>query len=80
MLEKSIGAAAFKTQCLKLLEEVERTRQPLRITKRGRPVAELRPIPAKKGTSLFGAMAGSVVFLDGDCMVAPFDIEWDAMK
>jgi prevent-host-death family protein len=80
MPEKSIGAAAFKTHCLKLLEDVERTRQPVTITKRGRPVAELRPIPARKGTSIFGAMAGSVVFLDDDAMLAPMDVEWDAMK
>jgi prevent-host-death family protein len=80
MSERTIGAASVRAQCLTLLEEVERTGQPVRITKRGRPVAELRPIPAKRSASLLGAMAGSVVFLDEDAMVAPFDVEWDAMK
>ena len=42
-----IGAGAFKSQCLKLLDAVAFTRAPLVITKRGKAVAKLVPCPTK---------------------------------
>jgi prevent-host-death family protein len=76
MKRRTIGAAAFKAQCLKIIDAVDKTREPITITKRGRPVAELRPLPAKS-TSIIGVMEGSVLYED---MVRPLDVEWDAMK
>lgn len=74
MDDASIGAGDFKAKCLKLLDEVAETRQPLTITKHGKPVARLVPVPAKKDP--FGAMAGSVTY-EGD-IIAPIDVEWEA--
>jgi len=72
-----ISAAQFKAECLKLMDEVEKTRQPIIITKHGRPVAQLAPIPADTG-SLFGYMKGTVR-ITGDVM-APLDVEWSALS
>lgn len=72
-----ISAAQFKAECLKLMDEVEKTRQPIIITKHGRPVAQLAPIPADTG-SLFGYMKGTLR-INGDLM-APLDIEWSALS
>jgi prevent-host-death family protein len=41
---KKIAAAEFKSQCLMLMDHVRSTRQPLLITKRGKPVAKLVPL------------------------------------
>jgi prevent-host-death family protein len=41
---RAISAARFKAQCLALLDEVAQTRQPLTVTKRGRPVATVVPV------------------------------------
>lgn len=41
---KKIAAAVFKAQCLTLMEDVRATKQPLLITKRGKPVAKLVPV------------------------------------
>jgi len=41
---KTIPAAAFKAKCLTLMEDVQSTRRPLIITKRGKPVAKLVPM------------------------------------
>lgn len=71
-----ISAAQFKAECLKLMDEVEKTRQPIVITKHGRPVAQLAPIPADAG-SLFGYMKGTLT-INGDVM-APIDVEWSAL-
>ena len=72
-----ISAAQFKAECLKLMDEVEKTRQPIIITKHGRPVAQLAPLPADTG-SLFGYMKGTVR-ISGDVM-APLDVEWSALS
>jgi prevent-host-death family protein len=40
---KKIAAAEFKARCLALMDDVRSTREPLIITKRGKPVAKLVP-------------------------------------
>ena len=72
----TIPAGEFKAKCLKLLDKVAEDRQPLIITKHGRPVAQLVPVPAKR--NIIGAMRGSVLW-EGD-IVSPIDVEWEAMK
>jgi antitoxin (DNA-binding transcriptional repressor) of toxin-antitoxin stability system len=51
-------------------------REPLIITKHGKPVAQLVPIPEKKWVDPFGAMRGSGTIL-GD-IISPLDVEWEA--
>jgi prevent-host-death family protein len=41
MTMKKIAAGEFKARCLTLMEDVRSTREPLIITKRGKPVAKL---------------------------------------
>ena len=70
--QAQIGVEAFKNQCLKLLDSVALTRAPLVITKRGKAVAKLVPMP--EAVDLFGAMSGSVKF-EGD-IISPLQNEW----
>lgn len=70
----SIGAGEFKTKCLQLLDEVEATREPIVVTKFGKPVAKLVPMPPKM--DLFGALKGTVLY-EGD-IISPLDVEWEA--
>jgi prevent-host-death family protein len=44
MSDKSIPAGEFKAKCLGLLDDVNRTGEPLVITKHGKPIARLIPI------------------------------------
>jgi prevent-host-death family protein len=71
----SIPAAVFKAECLKLMDEVARTGQPVVITKHGKPVAQLVPVPATP-KSLFGYMRNTVK-IRGD-VVAPTGESWSA--
>ena len=72
----NINAAEFKAKCLKLIDEVAATHEPLVITKRGKPVAKLVPIENEVPASMFGYMKGTVTIL-GD-IVAPLDEVWSA--
>ena len=44
----TIAAAEFKAKCLKLLDEVAGRRETLAITKYGKPVAQLAPMPPER--------------------------------
>lgn len=72
----TIPAGEFKAKCLKLLDEVAEKRETLVITKHGRPVAQLVPMPPEK--ELFGSMRGSVVWM-GD-IISPLENEWEVLK
>ena len=71
-MEHIIAAGDFKAKCLQMLDEVAEQREPLLITKQGKPVARLIPAPPEQ--PLFGAMAGSV--LSEADIVAPIDADW----
>ena len=55
----SIGAGEFKTHCLKLIDRVNQTKQPITITKHGKPMAKLTPIEDDT-YSLFGCLENTV--------------------
>lgn len=61
---KNMAAGEFKARCLTVMEEVNKTREPVVITKRGRPVAKLVPAD-QSGAQLLGRLEG-VVRIVGD--------------
>ena len=76
---KTMRAGEFKARCLKVMDQVQKTREPLVITKRGKPVAKL--VPADRPTTdVFGCLQG-VVRIVGDLespVVLPED--WEALR
>jgi antitoxin (DNA-binding transcriptional repressor) of toxin-antitoxin stability system len=58
------------------LDEVAEKRQPLVITKHGKPVAKVVPMPAE--VELFGCMRGSGTIV-GD-IIEPLENEWEVLK
>lgn len=71
---KSISISEFKAKCLGLIEQVDKTRQPLRITRHGRPVAELIPAGPDRKRKFLGDMAGTVEIL-GDIVSPVIDLD-----
>jgi prevent-host-death family protein len=61
---KTIAAGEFKARCLTLMEDVRNTREPVIITKRGRPVAKLVPAD-DAGREFIGRLKG-VIRIVGD--------------
>jgi prevent-host-death family protein len=56
---REIAISKFKATCLSVLEEVRRTRRPVRITRFGKPVAEVVPPAKEQSGSWLGCMAGT---------------------
>ncbi len=71
-----IPATQFKAQCLAILDNVQRKRTTVVISKHGKPVAKLVPIDSEPVPSLLGSMKGTVREI-GD-IISPIDVEWDA--
>ncbi len=77
----SVAISKFKAECLALLERVRKTGQPLLVTRRGEPVAQILPPPTPKPAedSAFGAMAGTAKELED--IVEPLDSEdWEVLR
>jgi prevent-host-death family protein len=75
-----VAISEFKAKCLALLEQVRRTRQPIRITRHGKPVAEvIPPAPVVDRRSMFGSMKDSKIIGD---IISPAndEDEWEALR
>jgi prevent-host-death family protein len=78
---KQMAAGTFKTHCLRLMDQVQATREPVLITKRGKPVAKLVPVGSTDGDhDVFGCLKG-VMEIVGDIespVVSPAD--WEILR
>lgn len=69
-----LAAAEFKAKCLGLLDDVARNRTTLVVTKWGKPVAQVVPLPEGQRQSL----RGSLLFEEDP--FAPVDAEWESLS
>jgi prevent-host-death family protein len=79
MSMKEIAISKFKAKCLGILEEVRKTRKPIRVTRFGKPVAEVvPPSPDERPKNWLGCMRGTGVIL-GDIVGPTGSIQdWEA--
>ncbi len=78
---EEIAISKFKATCLAVLERVRRTGQPVLVTKRGEPIAEiLPPPPPERRAGWIGAMKGTIE-IRGDIVEEPAldEGEWQAL-
>jgi len=81
---KEVPISEFRTKCLALIERVRRTRKPLRVTRRGIPIADIVPTPAIKPVmdraKWIASMKGTVKIL-GDIVSPAVDKdEWEVFR
>jgi prevent-host-death family protein len=78
---KEVAISEFKAKCLGLLEQVRKTRQPIRVTRFGKPVAEVvPPSPESRTGRRLGCMVGTARIL-GDIVGSISDeSEWEASR
>ena len=61
---EEIAISKFKAKCLGVLENVRRTRNPVRVTRFGEPVAEIVPPSTRAPRSWLGCMRDSMDVAD----------------
>ncbi len=74
---KTMAITDFKMHALQVLGEVAKTREPVVVTKRGKPLAEIIPFAEKKPSQ--GKLTETLVFEDD--IVSPLGEEiWNACR
>ncbi len=76
---KAMGISKFKSQALKILDQVAKTREVIVITKRGKPLAQIVPYSTPDAAPSPGKLSNAFVF-EKD-IVSPLGEEmWDVCK
>jgi len=79
---QEISISEFKAKCLSLLQQVSKTRQPIRVTRFGKPVADVMPPAVAKvdRNDWIGSGKGTAKIL-GDIVSPANDPEdWEALR
>ena len=72
---REIAISKFKARCLSLLEEVSKTKAPLRVTRRGKAIADVIPTTSEaEERSWIGSMSDSIDIV-GDIVSPVIDVE-----
>ncbi len=77
---KTIPAGEFKQTCLRLLDEVGVSGEPIVVTKRGRPVAQLVPVDASSRPDWLGSMRGQMEIIGDLVEPAAEPEEWEVLR
>ncbi len=72
--EHVMAVAKFKAECLKEIDQVQQTGEPLIVTKRGKPIVKIIPINEPNQETLFGCMKDTLTIVDD--ITLPIDESW----
>lgn len=73
---KSMGISQFKTHCISVLKQAQRTGEPLLITHRGRSIARVEPIRDQAQARSLGLLR-DMMTIRGDIVHADFPDDWE---
>jgi antitoxin (DNA-binding transcriptional repressor) of toxin-antitoxin stability system len=78
---EEMAISKFKATCLATLERVRRTGQPLRVTRFGKPIADIyAPAPDSPSSGWLGSLRGTLE-IEGDILEPSSDlVTWEAIK
>jgi prevent-host-death family protein len=78
---KTMPAGQFKAKCLAVMDEVQAKREPVVVTKNGKPVAKLVPLEIPEGEDPLDAFYFGNIEIVGDIMAPIYsDEEWEAFE
>ena len=78
---EEIAISEFKAKCLAILENVRITKTPVRITRFGKPVAEIvPPTGVTDRAQLMDSMKGKMKFLGDIVSPATEEDEWEVLR
>ena len=78
---QEIAISEFKAKCLAVLERVRSTQKPIRITRFGKPIAEVVPLTlVKDRSSWIGSMKNSMRITGDIISPANDEDEWEVLR
>lgn len=78
---REVAISEFKAKCLGLIEQVQQTKKPIRVTKFGKPIVEVIPLSPEAGSgSWIGSMKDQIKIL-GDIVSPASDTnDWEVLR
>jgi prevent-host-death family protein len=81
VMMKQVNVSEFKAVCLRLMEEVRQTGEPIEILKNGKPLVVVTPAPAADRRNSFGCMKHRLTGPVGDLLSPVVDeSEWEVLR
>jgi len=78
---QEIAISEFKAKCLAVLERVRSTKKPIRVTRFGKPVAEIvPPTSIEERSSWIGSMKNSMRITGDIVSPATDEDEWEVLR
>ena len=78
---QEVAISEFKAKCLALLEQVRATKKPIRITRFGKPVAEVIPPTAVEDRAAWIGSMKDTMKMTGDIVSPATDEdEWEVLR
>jgi prevent-host-death family protein len=78
---EEIAISKFKATCLAVMERVRKTRKPVRVTRFGKPVAEIvPPSPPARRSDWIGCMAGTGRIVGDIVSPASDESDWEVLR
>jgi prevent-host-death family protein len=78
---KEVAISEFKAKCLSLLDQVQKTKKPLLVTRFGKPIAEVVPAPPRAGAGdWIGSMKGTFEILGDIVSPANEEEDWEVLR
>ncbi len=78
---QEVAISEFKAKCLALLEQVSKTKKPLRVTRFGKPMADVVPPALVQGRAAWiGSMRDSMEIAGDIVSPANDETEWEALR
>lgn len=77
---KEVAISEFKAKCLALLDQVQKTKKPIRVTRFGKPVAEVVPPSPVRSNDWIGSMKGRIDFLGDIVSPANDESDWEVLR
>lgn len=78
---KEVAISEFKAKCLSLLEQVQKTKKPIRVTRFGKPVAEVVPPSPEPGAAAWiGSMKDTMKIVGDIVSSASDELDWEVLR
>ncbi|MGD1074334.1 MAG: type II toxin-antitoxin system Phd/YefM family antitoxin [Bryobacteraceae bacterium] len=77
---KEVAISEFKAKCLALLDQVQKTKKPIRVTRRGKPIAEVVPATPVRSPDWMGSMQGRSKILGDIISPASDESDWEVLR
>ena len=78
---KEVAISEFKAKCLALMDQVQKTKKPIRITRFGKPVVEVIPPSSEVGTGdWIGSMKDTMKIMGDIVSPANDEKDWEVLR